>query len=198
VAPAAGERSMSSTTASRLDADLDRAAYCWADAELNKARSLLLKSGGTMVRLGGRRRPGPEVLYAHGQRMNALHTAKASAGIPARVDNARPEGLVLHHHVDAPRLIHLVTAHCLPARSYRTSMSFARRASLPSWPTLVSSMGKRPPVRWYGSAPDWRPLDQEKNLDRVAIVLRGEGAHGQVRGLEADIGWDESTATKRG
>jgi hypothetical protein len=38
VALAAGERNMSSTMASRLDADLDRAAYWWADAGLRKVR----------------------------------------------------------------------------------------------------------------------------------------------------------------
>jgi hypothetical protein len=36
---------------------------------------------------------------------------------PARYDNAHPGGLVLHHHVDAPRLIRLVTAHSLPERA---------------------------------------------------------------------------------
>jgi hypothetical protein len=36
VALGAGERSMSSTTASRLDADLDSLAYWWADAGLRK------------------------------------------------------------------------------------------------------------------------------------------------------------------
>lgn len=68
-------------------------------------------------------------------------------------------------------------------------MSFAKRASVLSWSTVVSMMGNSPPVRWYGSDADWRPLDQEKNLGRVAIVMRSDGAHGQVLGLEVDIGW---------
>lgn len=192
LAAATGERSMSSTTASRLDTDLDLAAYRWADAGLRKLRSLLLLSGGTMVRLGGRRRPGAKVLCDGGQRIRELHTAAAYAAIPAWEDNARHKGLVLHHHVAAPRLIHLVTAHC-PARppwSYRTSTLFASTTSLPWSPTLVSMMGKSPPVRWYGSAdPDWRPLDHEKNLDRVAMAVRGDGAHGRV-GMGFGIGRD--------
>lgn len=70
-----------------------------------------------MVRLGGRRRPGLEVLYSDGQRIKVNHTADASAATLHPLWTTLVKGLVLHNHVVAPRPIDRLTAHDLSPKA---------------------------------------------------------------------------------